>query len=126
MLHRHQLRQKPRALLVGAKAVDHPRRHVVDREIGGGRDAGGGELLEDDRGVDPAEPAAAELVADIDPGKAQLRRPAQRRDREFAALVPAGRLRQPFLARKHPRRLGKRPLLVGELEIHAANIAATE
>src|SRR6516164_6151301 len=62
MRHRHQLRQKPRALLARAEAVDHPRRHVVDREISGGRDAGGGKLLEDERGVEPAEAAAAELL----------------------------------------------------------------
>src|SRR5207248_11349614 len=94
--------------------------HVVDRQKRGGRDASRGKLLEDDRRVDPAEPAAAELVADIDAGEPQLRRAAQRRDREFAALVPPGRLRQPLRARKRPRRLRKRPLLVREIEIHEA------
>src|SRR5207237_8040234 len=110
--------QKPRALLASAKAVDHPRSHVVDRQKRGGRDASRGKLLEDDSRVDPAEPAAAELVADIDAGEPQLRRAAQRRDREFAALVPPGRLRQPLLTRKRPRRLSKRPLLVRQIEIH--------
>ena len=70
--------QKSGALLARAEAVDHPRRHVVDREIGGGRHAGRGELFEDDRRIDPAEPAAAELLADIDAGKTECRRPPQR------------------------------------------------
>ncbi len=119
VLHAGQLWQKPRALVAIAKTVDHPRRHVVDREIGGGRDAGRGQFLEDDCGVDPAEPAAAELLADIDPGKPQRRRAPQRRDRKLLALVPARRLRQPLRARKRPRRLLKRPLLVRERKIHA-------
>ena len=75
----------------------------MDREIGGGRDAGGGQLLEDDRRVEPAEPAAAELVSDIDPGEAERRRPAQRLDRELLAFVPARRVRQPFVAGEVPR-----------------------
>jgi len=118
MRHRHQLRQKLRALLASAKAVDHPRRHVVDCHEGGGRDASRGKLLEDDRRVHPAEPAAAKLVADIDAREPQLRRTSQRLDWEFAALVPPGRLRQPLLARKRPRRLRKRPLLVRQFEVH--------
>jgi len=46
----------------------------VDRQIGGGRDAGGGQFLEDQRGVEPGKAAAAELVAHIDPGEAERRR----------------------------------------------------
>ena len=96
MLHRHQLGQEPRALLGIAKAVDHPRRHVVDRQIGGGRGAGRRQLLEDQRRVEPGEAAAAELVLDVDAGKAERRRRAQRRDRKLLALVPARRVRQPL------------------------------
>src|SRR3546814_10596761 len=47
VLHRHQLRQPSRALPAVAEGVDHPRRHVVDRDIGGGRDAARRQLLED-------------------------------------------------------------------------------
>jgi hypothetical protein len=111
MRHRHQLRQKPRTLIARPEAVDHPRCHIVDRQIRGRRHASRGELLEDERSIDPAEPAAAELVPDINPGEAQRRRAAQCLYRKFLALVPAGRLRQPLLAGKVPRRLGKGPLL---------------
>jgi len=93
----------------------------VDRQIGRGRHASRGELLEDDRGVDPAEPAAAELVPDINPGEAQRRRAAQCLDRKFLALIPAGCLRQPLLAGERPRRFAKGPLLVRKLEIHGAD-----
>src|SRR6202011_3423928 len=69
-------------------------------------------------GVDPAEPAAAELVSDIDPGEPQLRRPAQCLDRELLAFVPARGVRQPILAGKGSCRLGKGPLLFGQRKIH--------
>src|SRR4029077_15260125 len=74
--------------------------------------------FEDDRGVDPTEPAAAELVSDIDPGEPQLCRSSQCRDRELPAFVPARGVRQPLLAGKGPRRLSEGPLLIGQLEIH--------
>src|SRR5262249_19148163 len=64
------------------------------------------------------------LVADTDPGKAQRRRAAQRLNRKLFALVPACGLRQPLLAGKGPRRLGERPLFVGELEIHRPRLRA--
>ena len=49
-------RKRARCGLV-AEAVDHPRRHVVDREEGRGRDVAARQRLEDDRRVEPAEPA---------------------------------------------------------------------
>jgi len=119
LLHRAQRRQIPLSLFGTSETVDHPRRHVVDRQIGRRGRARRRQFLEDDRGVDPAEPAAAELLADINRSKPQRRRPAQRLDRKLLALVPARRLRQPLLARKRPRRLAKRPLLLRKLEIHA-------
>src|SRR2546430_1476089 len=79
-------------------AVDHPGRHVVDREIGGGRGASGGQFLEDQRGIEPREAAAAELIPDIDPGKAERRRLAQSLDRKFLPCVPARRVWEPFVA----------------------------
>src|SRR5437899_3046381 len=60
MLHAHQLGQEACALRIIAETVDHPRRHVVDREVGGGRDAGGSQLLKDDRRVEPRQAATAE------------------------------------------------------------------
>src|SRR6202022_4411012 len=98
--------------------VAHPPRRVVDREMCSGGDAVCGEFLEDDRGVDPAEPAAAELVSDIDPGEPQLRRSTQCLDRKLRAFVPARGVRQPLLSGKGPCRLGKGPLLFGQLKIH--------
>ena len=93
----------------------------MDREIGGGRGAGGRQFLEDQRGVEPAETAAAELVLHIDPGKTERRGLAQRLDRKLLALVPTGRMGQPFIAGEVARGLLKRPLLVGEGEIHGSN-----
>ena len=78
-LHRAQVGQIARAQRLVAEAVDHPRRHVVDRDEGRGRDAAGGQLLEDERRIEPAQADAAVLLADIDAGEAQLGRLAQRR-----------------------------------------------
>src|SRR5579859_5373210 len=112
MLHRHQLRQKPRALMPVAKAVDHPRRHIMDRQVRGGGSASGRQLLEDQRRIEPAEPATAELLLDVDTGKAELCCRTQRRDGELLALVPAWRVRQPLGAGELARRLLKRALFV--------------
>ena len=118
MLHRHQPRQKAGALRLVAKAVDHPGRHVVDREIGGGRGASGGQFLEDQRGVEAREAAAAELIPDIDAGKAERRRLAQSLDRKFLPCVPARRVWQPFVDRELARGFLEGALLVGKGEVH--------
>src|SRR3546814_5231673 len=69
MLHGHELRQEPGPLLAIAEAVDHPGRHVVDGKVGRGGRAGSGQLLEDDRGVEPRQARAALILAAIDAGK---------------------------------------------------------
>ena len=58
MLHAAKLGQKFLALRLAAEGVDHPGRHVVDRDIGGGGGAALRQFLEDQRGV-------AEQVLDI-------------------------------------------------------------
>src|SRR5215468_2618102 len=126
MIHRHEFWEKATALFARAEAVDHPGRHVVDRKVGGGRYAGRGELFENERGIQPAEPAAAELLADANPGEAQLRRSAQRHDWKLGAFIPARRLRQPFLAGKRPRRFLERPLLVRKVKIHGGRLWAAK
>src|SRR5439155_10604040 len=55
-------------------------------------------------------------------GKAQGRRAAQRCDRKFLPLIPAGSVRQPFLAGKRSRGFGEGPLLVRWFEIHTREI----
>src|SRR3546814_16028190 len=37
LFHAHEVGQEARLDLGAAKAVDHPRRHIVDRDIGAGR-----------------------------------------------------------------------------------------
>src|SRR5579883_2442831 len=120
MLHARELRQEALTLLAVAEAIDHPRRHVVDRNIGGGRDAAGCELLEDQRGVKPLQPAAADILAHIDAGKAERRRSAQGVDREKTLLIPTCGMRQEFALRKVARHFLDRALLLAQLEIHAS------
>ena len=74
MLHRAELGQEFPARRVAAEGVDHPGRHVVDRDVGGGRGAALRQFLEDQRGVEPRERRAADVVLDIDAAEAERRR----------------------------------------------------
>src|SRR5581483_10889215 len=69
MLHAEELRQEALALRFAAEAVDHPRRHVVDGEIGGRRDAARRQFLENEGGIEPRKRRAAYILADIDAGE---------------------------------------------------------
>jgi len=123
MLHAGELRQEAGALARVAEAVDHPRRHVVDGDVGGGGDAACRQLLEDERSVDAAQRAAADVLGDIDPGEAQRGGGAQRIDREDAFLIPARRLRLELAFGKGARRLLDRALLFGQLKIHTPRVS---
>ncbi len=118
MLHAAQLGQEFLARRLAAEGVDHPGRHVVDRDIGGGRGAALRQLLEDQRGVEPCQRRAADVLLDVNAAEAERRRPAQRFDREDFALVPVARMRHHFIPRKLPRGRLKCPLFFGEIEIH--------
>ena len=102
MLHGAELRQKALALRVAAEGIDHPGRHVVDRDIGGGRRAALGQFLEDDGGIEPRQSRAADIVLHIDAAEAERGGLAQRLDREYLALVPVARVRHHLVARELP------------------------
>ena len=86
--------RKRRRCVVRAEAVDHPGRHVVDRDVGRDRRAAHGERLEDQRRVEPRQPRAADILADVDAAHAERRRLAHLRDREVLLLVPLDRVRR--------------------------------
>src|SRR6185312_16072892 len=110
--------QEALARLVAAEAVDHPGDHVVDRKIGRGRGATLRQFLEDQRGVEPVEAGAADVVLHIDAGKAQRGGGAQRLDGEDFALVPVARMRHHRVAGKLPRGRLKGALFFGQREVH--------
>ena len=118
MLHGAELRQEALALRVAAEGVDHPGRHVVDRDIGGGRGAALRQLLEDDGGVEPRQSRAADVVLHIDAAEAERRGLAQRLDREGLVLVPVARMRHHLVAGELPRGGLEGALVFGQLEIH--------
>ena len=103
---------------VAAEGVDHPGRHVVDRDIGRGRGAALRQLLEDDGGVEPRQRRAADIVLHIDAAEAERRRLAQRLDREGRVLVPVARIRHHLVAGELPRGGLEGALVFGEFEIH--------
>ena len=119
MLHGAELRQELLALRVAAEGVDHPGRHVVDRDIGGGRGAALRQFLEDD-----ARRRAATAPS-------RRRRPSHRcrrsRARRPCAASRPGRSRsRPSRARcgiissrrELPRGGLEGALVLGEVEIH--------
>ena len=98
--HGAELRQPLLALGVVAVSVDHPGRHVVDRDERRHGRAALRQRLEDQRCVEPRQGRAADVVADIDAANAERRGLAHHLDREMLLLVPADRMRRDFLRRK--------------------------
>ena len=119
--HRGQARQPRAALLVGAVGVDHPRDHVVDRDVGGDRGVGLGQLLDDRDGVGAAEGRSAHVLADVDAAEAELAGHAQGFAREVLLLVPLECVRRELGLREVAHRLEDRRALVrgqGEHRLH--------
>ena len=99
---------------------DHPGHHVVDGDVGGGAGAAGGQLFQDDRGIEPAQPQAAERLRRVQAAKAHLAGPGDGLQREFAGLVPACRVRRHFAAGEAARGVLIGELLFAEAEVHRA------
>ena len=98
------------------KRVDHPRAHVVDgQERRGGR-VGDGQLLEDPHPVEPAQPAAADILAAIDRRHAEFGGLAQHVDREMLGGIPFQGVRRKAFGGERGRRLGDHPFVVVEGE----------
>ena len=116
MLHRAQLRQPAPALRVGAEAVDHPRGHVVDGDVGRNRGAACRQRLEDQRRVEPRQPRAAHIFSDIDAAHAERRRLAHHLDGEVLSLVPCYGVRRELLRRELARHVADGEVIIGEGE----------
>ena len=124
-LHRDHRRQILLLHLGRAEAVDHPARHVVDRDEGAGRGAAVGHRLHDQRRFEPAEADAAALLGDVDRAEAELGRLADRVAREDVLLVPLGGVRRDRVGGELARHLLDLELVVGEVELgHCAGALA--
>jgi hypothetical protein len=120
--HRRQLRHEALPLLVAAETVDHPRRHIVDRDEAGEARAGLGQRLEHQHRVQAPERGAAEIVADIDAAQAERTRLAYHGGGEELAFVPVERVRRDASFGEGLRRVADRALVLGELELAGAGI----
>ena len=89
-----ELRQEAPALLVRAIGVDHPARHVVDRDEGRDGGAARRQRLEDQRRVEPRQARAADVLAHIDAAHAERGGLAHLVDREVLRLVPVQGMRR--------------------------------
>ncbi|MNF75550.1 hypothetical protein D3C84_576210 [compost metagenome] len=70
-------------------AAQHPAHHVVDGEIGRGGGAAHGQALEDEAGVEPAQPQAVILLRGVEAAQTQRRRLLDGGDGELVLPVPA-------------------------------------
>ena len=122
-LHAGERRQPFDALLVVAEPVDHPRGHIVDRDIGRGGRTTRRQLLEDHRRIEPAKPGAAVRFTAINPRESQCRRLAQGRDRKNIVLVPFPGMWRHLFGREGARGVLERDLFVAELEIQSLILA---
>ena len=105
------------ALDLIAEGVDHPGAHVVDRDERGDRGAAGGELLEDDRGVEPRHRRAADVLADVDRADAELCGRLDHVDREVFGLVPFQRMRGDLVVGEGARHVADRDAIGVESEL---------
>ena len=111
MLHGAEPGQEPPALIVVAESVDHPGGHVVDRDVGRRAGTRRRQLFHDQSRIEPAEAAAADVVAHVDAAEAECRRFAQHLLRKDFLGVPARGLRQHAICRELPGRVPERLLV---------------
>ena len=121
-LHGAELRQPVLALGVAAVGIDHPGRHVVDRDEGRHGRAARRQRLEDQRRVEPRQAGAADILADVDAAHAERRGLAHHVDRKMLVLVPAQRVRRDLLRRKRQRHVANRDLILVESELHVVGV----
>ncbi len=118
--HAAQVRQPVPALCIVAEGVDHPGCHIVDGDEGCRRRAAACQLFQNQRRVDTAQPAAADIVAHIKAAEAQRGGGAQGFGRENRRLVPRLRMRRHLLAREIGGERLEGTLLLRELEVHGS------
>ena len=95
--------------------------HVVDRDIGGGRGAALRQFLEDDRGIEPRQRRAADIVARHRCRRSRAPPPARKVSTgKCLVLVPFARMRHHLAAGEIARGGLEGALLLGEIEIHQA------
>ena len=117
-LHRGELRYPALDLLRRAGLGNHPRDHVVDRDIGRDRGTARRQRLHDKRAVEPLEAGAALLFGHVDRRHPERRRLANDVDREMHGLIPGAGVGRDPLAGERECRLLDRLLFVGEGEVH--------
>ena len=117
LLHRDQRGEIFLLQLVGAEAVDHPARHIVDRDEGAGAGAAIGHGLHDQRRFKPSQADSAAFLADIDRAEAELGGLADRVAREDMLLVPFGGERRDRVGGEFLRHFLDLALVVGQVEL---------
>ena len=124
MLHGDQLGQEFRLHFSAAKAINHPARHIVDRDIGAGGRAAIGHGLHDQRSFKPAQIDAARFLGHINCAKTKFAGFLDHIAREMVVFVPFGGMRRDFVRGEFLRHLLDLALFVSQFELsHAAPIA---
>jgi hypothetical protein len=124
LLHADQIGHEPGAQSVRSEPVDHPGRHIVDRDEGRRRHVAARQLLEDHGRLDPAQGHAAVLLSGIDAAEAHLGRLFHHIDGEMLLLVPAGGVGRQLGVGEGARRVLNGALVVGKGEVHILSLPA--
>ncbi len=118
MLHCCKFRQIAATQFVVGKAVDHPRGHVVDRDVGRRGRISRGEFLKDERRIQPRECRAPDVFAHIDTCEALFGSLAQGIHGKDVLFIPQRRVRKQLRLREGARGILEGTLIFIELEVH--------
>ncbi len=125
LVHTDQVRQETGLQFGTAKAVDHPCRHIVDRNKGACRRTAIGHRLHYERGFEPAKSCTTRFFGDINGPKAKLTGGLPDIDRIMALLVPFRRKGRNGICREFARHIlnGNLIFVKVKLVLHGGAVA---
>ncbi|MNM80956.1 hypothetical protein D3C81_929390 [compost metagenome] len=104
-----------------AERGEHPAGHVVDGDVGGGGDAAGGQLFEDQRRGQPRQAQPAVVLADVQAEVALFGGAADHVHREVVLAVPVRGVRRQLVGGEGAGAVHQQALFLGKVEIHAVS-----
>ena len=117
LVHADELRKVAILDFRPAETVDHPGRHIVDRDERRGRGASIGHCLHDQRRLQPAKADPAARLGYIDRAEAERARRLPHIHRIMVFFIPLRRMRRDGIGGELARHVLDRALVVGEVEL---------
>ena len=122
-LHRHKVRQITRLKLRAAKAIDHPRSHIMDRNEGACGGAAISHRFHDQRCFQPSKASAARFFGHVNGAKAKFARRFPDIDRIMRLFVPFGSIRRNRIRGEFARHVLDGDLIVRQFKLVLHNLA---